>query len=133
MHMEKSASLLKIQQRSLDKLAEIEDIKQKKRTLLNDVSANEQEIISLHVEIEFKKLELMYIKREQIAELRNSNDVYDKKTFMNKLNRLQRINERCITLLVKRIFEEGYGRELKNRGLVEQYHVSNVFTTISRV
>lgn len=124
--------LLSIQQRLLDKSDEIEDIKRRKRTLMNDVPTNEKEIIALHFEIEFKKLELMHIKREQIAELRKSNDVFDKRTFVNQLDRLQKLNERCITLLVKRIFEEGYGQELKNRGLVEQYLVISPFISISR-
>lgn len=110
-------NLLSIQQRLEEKSEQIEAIKQRRRTLFADVPANEKEIISLHFEIELKKLELLHIKREQITELKSSTDVYDKTMYLHQLTRLQSINEKCITLLVKRLFEEGHGLELKKEGL----------------
>lgn len=114
-------NLLSIQHRLIEKSEEIESIKQRRRELFIDFATNENLIVSLYYEIEFKKLELMYIKREQITELRNSTDVYDRTTYLQQLSRLQNINEKCITLLLKRLFEEGYGLELKQRGLVTEH------------
>lgn len=114
-------NLLSIQHRLIVKSEEIEAIKQRRRELFVDFATNENLIVSLHFEIEFKKLELMYIKREQITKLKDSTDVYDRTTYLQQLSRLQNINEKCITLLVKRLFEEGYGLELKQRGLVTEH------------
>ncbi|MEC0167416.1 hypothetical protein [Paenibacillus graminis] len=122
-------NLLRIQQCLLEKTDEIEELKRKKQTLFNDITVNGKEIISLYFEIEFKKLELMHIKREQITELKKSNDVYNRTIYQQQLNRLQNINEKCISLLVKRLFEEGYGQELRTRGLVPQFNNTELWST----
>ncbi|ASA20237.1 hypothetical protein [Paenibacillus donghaensis] len=114
-------NLLNIEVRLTGKREEIELIKHRRRVLFNDVDANEKEIISLHYEIEFKKLELLHVKREQITLLRNSTDVHDRTIYLQQLSRLQLLNEKCITIQVKQLFEEGYGLELKQRGLITGY------------
>ncbi|GGF72294.1 hypothetical protein GCM10010912_16770 [Paenibacillus albidus] len=114
-------NLLNIQQCITEKREDIEIIKQKRRVLFNNVAANEDEIIALHYEIEFKKLELLHIKREQITVLRDSSDVYDRTIYLQQLGRLQNVNEKCISILVKRLFEEGYGMELKKRGFIPEH------------
>lgn len=114
-------SLISIQDRLTEKSDEIEAIKAKRGELFIDIVANENLIISLYYEIEFKKLELLYIKREHITALKDSTDVYDMKLYQQQLKRLEAITDRCISSILKRLFEEGYGQELRRRGLVKEY------------
>lgn len=114
-------NLLNIQHRLMEKSEEIEVIKEKRHELFIDFAFNENLIVSLHYEIEFKKLELLYIKREQITELKDSTDVYDMHDYQQQLKRLEAITDRCISSILKRLFEGGYGQELKRRGLVKEY------------
>ncbi|MEK3759677.1 hypothetical protein MKZ07_14615 [Paenibacillus sp. FSL P4-0338] len=114
-------SLLSIQDRLTEKSNEIEAIKAKRGELFINFATNEDLIISLYYEIEFKKLELLYIKREQITELKDSTKVYDIELYQHLLKRLGAITDRCISSILKRLFEGGYGQELRRRGLVKEY------------
>ncbi|OME15296.1 hypothetical protein [Paenibacillus odorifer] len=88
------------------------------------MKTNEEQIIQLHYEMEFKRLECMYLKQEQIAELKKYKDVYNPQVYQQQLERLETITNKCISSILKRIFEGGYGLELKKRGLVKEYTAS---------
>jgi len=109
--------LLSIAQRLVKKSQEIDAIKDQRRSLLTEVEANEVRIMQLHYEMEFKRLECMYLKQEQIKEMKNQTAVYNPQEYQQQLERLEAITNRCISFIRKRIFEGGYGQELKNRGL----------------
>lgn len=126
-----SLKLLNIAQRINVKFNEIQTMKVKRRLLFSDTTANESQIISLHYEVEFKKLELMYMKQEQIAEMTNFSNVYERKIYQQQLKRLNSLNEKCISLLLKRLFEEGYGQELKKRGLIKEHITASSFLSQS--
>lgn len=118
-------NLLNIQHRLIEKSDEIEAIKKKRGELFINFASNENLIVSLHYEIEFKKLEMLYIKQEQITELKDSTKVYDMELYQHQLKRLEAITDRCISSILKRLFEGGYGQELKRRGLVKEYIVAS--------
>ncbi|ULO07171.1 hypothetical protein H1230_30275 [Paenibacillus sp. 19GGS1-52] len=113
--------LYSIAQRLVEKSQEIDVIKDQRRSLFSEVKANEEEIIQLHYEMEFKRLEYMYLKQEQIKELKKHKDVYNPQVYQQQLKRLEAITNRCISSILKRLFEGGYGQELKKRGLVKEY------------
>lgn len=113
--------LLSIAQRLVKKAQEIEAIKEERHSLFSKIEANEEQIIQMHYEMEFKRLECMYLKQEQIKDLKNHTDVYDTQVYHQQLKRLEAITDRCISSILKRLFEGGYGQELKRRGLVKEY------------
>lgn len=105
----------------MKKAQEIEAIKEERHSLFSKIEANEEQIIQMHYEMEFKRLECMYLKQEQIKDLKNHTDVYDTQVYHQQLKRLEAITDRCISSILKRLFEGGYGQELKRRGLVKVY------------
>ena len=117
--------LLSIAQRLVKKSEEIDAIKEERHSLFSKIEANEEQIIQMHYEMEFKRLECMYLKQEQIKELKNHTDVYDMQVYQQQLKRLEAITNRCISSILKRLFEGGYGLELKKRGLVKDYIASS--------
>lgn len=110
--------LLSVAQRLAKKSKEIDAIKDGRRPLFSEVEANKEQIIQMHYEMEFKRLECMYLKQEQIKELKNHTDVYNPQIYQQQLERLEAITNLCISSILKRLFEGGYGKELKRRGLV---------------
>lgn len=113
--------LCSINQRMVKKSQEINGIKDQRRSLISELEVNEEQITQLHYETEFKRLECMYLKLEQIKELKNYTDVYNPQVYQQQLERLEAIINRCISSILKRLFEGGYGQELKKRGLVKEY------------
>lgn len=113
--------LLSIAQRLVNKSQEIEAIKEERHSLFSEIEANEEQIIEMHYEMEFKRLECMYLKQEQIKVLINHTDVYDMQVYQQQLKRLESIINRCISSILKRLFEGGYGQELKKRGLIKEF------------
>ncbi|WP_277506194.1 MULTISPECIES: hypothetical protein [unclassified Paenibacillus] len=113
--------LISIAQRLVKRTQEIDAIKEERHSLFSKIEANEEQIIQSHYEMEFKRLECMYLKLEQIKEWKNHTDVYDAQVYQQQLKRMEAITERCISSILKRLFEGGYGQELKRRGLVKDY------------
>ncbi|NOU82797.1 hypothetical protein GC101_28435 [Paenibacillus sp. LMG 31459] len=110
--------LLRIAQRMVLKSQEIEAIREGRRPLFSEIEKNEQQIFQKHYEMEFMRLESMYLKQEQIQELKNELGVYDMPVYQQQLDCLEAITNQCISSILKRLFEGGCGQELKKRGLV---------------
>lgn len=94
-------------------------MKDKRQSLYTEVPAHEDDIIHLHYEIEFKRLESMYLRQEQIRELKKYTHVKKNQVSQKQLETLEMKMTRCISSILKLLFEAGYGQELKRRGFLK--------------
>lgn len=73
----------------------------------------------MHYEIEFKRLESMYLRLEQISELNKYIHIKKKLVSQKQLVALEKRMNESITSTLKQLFEAGYGQELKRRGYLK--------------
>ncbi|WNS46420.1 hypothetical protein [Paenibacillus sp. MMS20-IR301] len=76
----------------------------------------QDEAIRLHYELEFKRLERMYLRQEQISEIKKYIPSANNPVSQKHLEALEMKMARCITSTLKLLFEAGYGQEMKRRG-----------------
>ena len=93
------------------KWEEITATKNEREALFDNFEANKDRIAELHFEVEIKQLQYMFLKREQLAELKKTAIVPDSVTGIEK------VNETCIGLTQKHLIEYGYGERLKQPNL----------------
>ncbi|MEK4876925.1 MULTISPECIES: hypothetical protein [Paenibacillus] len=126
--------LLDIERRMLNVDSEIEQLKKERNDLFTSVNASDADLKTLYLNIELKKLERMYVKRQQLIELKSSTEPVDSKLqYLQQLGKLESVNERCIQLLVKRLSEEGYRTLLKQRGFLPDHKIRTGAETHGKV
>ncbi|OKP93996.1 hypothetical protein A3848_02880 [Paenibacillus sp. P32E] len=116
--------MLYIAQRFEKKPEEIDAMKDKRQPVVSRISANTDQVLRLHLEMDFRRLERMYFKQEQIQELKRHANSSQKLISLQQLERLETTTNSCISSMLKRLFEAGYGQELKRRGLVQEYQTT---------
>ncbi|OKP91647.1 hypothetical protein A3844_00525 [Paenibacillus helianthi] len=116
--------MLYIAQRFEKKPEEMDAMKEKRQPVVSRISANTDQVLRLHLEMDFRRLERMYFKQEQIQELKRHANSSQKLISLQQLERLETTTNSCISSMLKRLFEAGYGQELKQRGLVQEYQTT---------
>lgn len=94
------------------KWEEITTTTNEREALFMNFEVNKDRISGLYFEREIKKLQYMFLKREQLTEMKINS--YDQ----DSISRIEKMNETCISLLTKRLIEDGYEDRLKQYGLV---------------
>lgn len=99
-----------IKERMNSKMTEIADLKNEREALFSDFETNKERISELYYEIEIKKLQYMFLKREQLTELKK-----DEKSAVvaESVSNVESINETCIKLLQKQLIESGFEERIK--------------------
>lgn len=97
------------------KWEEMTAIKNERESLFDNFEANKERISELHFEVEIKQLEYMFLKREQLAELKENEKV---SIVLKSVADVENINDTCIELVQKRLIEYGYEERLKHEGLL---------------
>ncbi|MNW08338.1 hypothetical protein D3C71_2051050 [compost metagenome] len=75
----------------------------------------------MHYEIEFKRLERMYLRKEQLSALKENASVIKNQVSQKQLEELENKITNSISPILKLLFEAGYGQELKGRGFLKNY------------
>ena len=94
------------------KWEEVEATKLKRSKLFSDEMKNRDQIAALYFEVEILKLQYMFLKREQLAQLRLS--AADPKFVQS----VEQVNETCIDLALKELVENGYQARLEELKLL---------------
>ncbi|QMV43726.1 hypothetical protein [Cohnella cholangitidis] len=97
------------------KWEEMTAVKNERESLFDNFEANKERIAELHFEVEIKQLEYMFLKREQLAELKKTEKVA---IVAESVASVESINDTCIGLVQKRLIEYGYEERLKQEGLL---------------
>ncbi|KJD43009.1 hypothetical protein QD47_24915 [Paenibacillus terrae] len=94
------------------KWEEITVTKNKREALFDKFEANKDRISELYFELEIKQLQYMYLKREQLTEMKKTTTIPD------SIMRIDKMNETCIHLSQKKLIEYGYKELLEQEGLI---------------
>ncbi|TFB14114.1 hypothetical protein E3U55_14455 [Filobacillus milosensis] len=103
---------MNIQEKMDLKWNEITATKKEREELFSDFENNKGKISELYYETEIKQLEYMFLKREQLEQLR-------KTTYHNEnVDRVERILETCITQVRERLIKKGLKERLQAEKLI---------------
>lgn len=101
-----------IQENLSSKWDEITAVKKEREALFTNFDENKDRISELYYEIEIKKLQYMFLKREQLSVLKIISKVPD------DVAKIEYVNETCIGIIQKNLVDEGYEERLKSEGLI---------------
>jgi len=97
------------------KWKEMTALENERELLFDEFEANKERIGELYFEVEIKKLQYMFLKREQLVEQRENSSVA---IIVDSVSNVESINETCIGLVQKQLIESGYEERLKREQLI---------------
>ncbi|AJS59190.1 hypothetical protein [Paenibacillus sp. IHBB 10380] len=99
-------------QRMESKWEEITVTKNERELLFDNFEANKECIAELHYEVEIKQLQYLFLKREQLAGLKEVLNTPD------LMADIEKINETCISIAQKHLVEAGLKERLVLESLI---------------
>lgn len=109
--------MAEIKDRMEAKWREIEAVKAEREGLFQIEEVNRDRIAALYFEKKILELQYMYLKREQLNQMRA---VETRASLIDSLNSVTDINETCIRLIQKSLVEDGFKDRLLQEGLLPE-------------
>jgi hypothetical protein len=104
---------MEIKEQMAAKWDEMDAVEKKRELLFENFEANKDKIAELHYEGEILKLQYMFLKRQQLDQSDRTSRVV-----AESIDNVKSINETCISLLQKRLIEDGFRERLQRENLI---------------
>lgn len=104
---------MEIKEQMQAKWDEMDFMKNERELLFENFEANKDKIAELHFEGEILKLQYMFLKRQQLEEFERTSFIVS-----DSIDSVNSINETCISLLQKRLIEDGFEERLQREKLI---------------
>lgn len=104
---------MEIKEKMEAKWNEMDSVKKERELLFENFEANKDKIAELYYEGEILKLQYMFLKRQQLDKANRTFPVVAK-----SIDSVNSINETCISVLQKRLIEDGFRERLQREELI---------------